>query len=141
MKHRLLVLFVLLLWPTTSSAQVSALPSFADLVEQLSPSVVNISTTPKDDTREDHSELLNGTIGDSDILSASPSTHVALGSGFILDEEGYILTNGHVIENASEITVILHDNTPLAAVLVGTDKKTDLALIKVDTNHKLTPVK
>ena len=141
MKHRLLVLFVLLLWPTTSSAQVSALPSFADLVEQLSPSVVNISTTPKDDTRESHSELLNGTIGDSDILSASPSTHVALGSGFILDEEGYILTNGHVIENASEITVILHDNTPLAAVLVGTDKKTDLALIKVDTNHKLTPVK
>ena len=74
-------------------------------------------------------------------MSSSPSNHVALGSGFILDEEGYILTNGHVIEDASEITVILQDNTPLAAVLVGTDKQTDLALIKVDTNHKLIPVK
>ena len=141
MKHRLLVLFSLLLWPTTSSAQVSSLPSFADLVEQLSPSVVNISTTPKDNSTESHTELLNGTIGDKDILSSSPSNHVALGSGFILDEEGYILTNGHVIEDASEITVILQDNTPLAAVLVGTDKQTDLALIKVDTNHKLIPVK
>ena len=141
MKHRLLVLFSLLLWPTTSSAQVSSLPSFADLVEQLSPSVVNISTTPKDNSTESHTELLNGTIGDSDILNTSPTTHVALGSGFILDEEGYILTNGHVIEDASEITVILQDNTPLAAVLVGTDKQTDLALIKVDTNHKLIPVK
>lgn len=141
MKHRLLVLFSLLLWPTTSFAQVGGLPSFADLVEQLSPSVVNISTTPKAENTDTPEQLLSGTVSDADILSASPSTHVALGSGFILDEEGYILTNGHVIENASEITVILHDNTPLAAVLVGTDKKTDLALIKVDTNHKLTPVK
>lgn len=141
MKRCFLVLFGLLLWPRFSSAEIVGLPSFADLVEQLSPSVVNISTTPKDENTEHHSEFLNGTTSDSDIFSSSPSGHVALGSGFILDEEGYILTNSHVIENASEITVILHDNTPLAAVLVGTDKKTDLALIKVDTNRKLTPVK
>ena len=141
MKRCFLVLFGLLLWPRFSSAEIVGLPSFADLVEQLSPSVVNISTTPKDENTEPHSEFLNGTTSDSDIFSSSPSGHVALGSGFILDEEGYILTNSHVIENASEITVILHDNTPLAAVLVGTDKKTDLALIKVDTNRKLTPVK
>ena len=141
MKRCFLVLFGLLLWPRFSSAEIVGLPSFADLVEQLSPSVVNISTTPKDENTEPHNEFLNGTTSDSDIFSSSPSGHVALGSGFILDEEGYILTNSHVIENASEITVILHDNTPLAAVLVGTDKKTDLALIKVDTNRKLTPVK
>ena len=141
MKRCFLVLFGLLLWPRFSSAEIVGLHSFAHLVEQLSQSVVNISTTPKDENTEPHSEFLNGTTSDSDIFSSSPSGHVALGSGFILDEEGYILTNSHVIENASEITVILHDNTPLAAVLVGTDKKTDLALIKVDTNRKLTPVK
>ena len=141
MQYRILVLLYLLLWPTTSFAQVGDLPSFANLVEQLLPSVVNISTIPKDENTETPRELLKGSISNTDIFSSASLPHVALGSGFILDKEGYILTNNHVIENASEITVILHDNTPLGAVLIGTDKKTDLALIKVDTNHKLTPVK
>ena len=54
----------------------------------------------------------------------------AAGSGFIIDETGYIVTNNHVIANSSSITVILHDGTSLQAKLVGADKKTDLAILK-----------
>lgn len=142
MKVRFLLSLCLLLTPGISRAQTVALPSFADLVERLSPSVVNISTTPRTDLPENGNAMLDGTAPlTNDIFGSGAAGHIALGSGFVLDTEGYILTNNHVIENASEITVILHDNTPLAAVVIGTDRKTDLALIKVDTNKPLTPVK
>lgn len=118
MKQKLLILFCIIFSSTTAQAQLSGLPSFADLVEKLSPSVVNISSTGK---------------------TKSEDKHTALGSGFILDKDGYILTNGHIVENAQDITVILYDNTPLSATIIGTDKKTDLALIKIDTTHSLTP--
>lgn len=72
------------------------------------------------------------------------STHkhkaTALGSGFIIDPNGYIVTNNHVIEDADEITVILQDDTNLTATLVGRDKKTDLALLKVVTKKPLPAV-
>ena len=109
MKRCFLVLFGLLLWPRFSSAEIVGLPSFADLVEQLSPSVVNISTTPKDENTEPHSEFLNGTTSDSDIFSSSPSGHVALGSGFILDEEGYIYPQMEITMNASGDLEIYND--------------------------------
>lgn len=142
MKIRFLLSLCLLLTPGISQAQTVALPSFADLVERLSPSVVNISTTPRTDLPENGNAMLDGTAPlTNGIFGSDAAGHIALGSGFVLDTEGYILTNNHVIENASEITVILHDNTPLAAVVIGTDRKTDLALIKVDTNKPLTPVK
>lgn len=142
MKIRFLLSLCLLLTPGISRAQTVALPSFADLVERLSPSVVNISTTPRTNLPENGNAMLDGTAPlTNDIFGSGAAGHIALGSGFVLDTEGYILTNNHVIENASEITVILHDNTPLAAVVIGTDRKTDLALIKVDTNKPLTPVK
>ena len=56
----------------------------------------------------------------------------SLGSGFIISQDGYILTNNHVVENASEITVILHNEKTYSAKVIGTDPKTDLALIKID---------
>ena len=118
MKPKLLFLFCMFFGTATAQAQISGLPSFADLIEKLSPSVVNISSTGK---------------------TKSEDKHTALGSGFILDKDGYILTNGHIVENAQDITVILHDNTPLSATIIGTDKKTDIALIKIDTIHPLTP--
>ena len=58
----------------------------------------------------------------------------AAGSGFIIDNDGYIVTNNHVIANPSSITVILHDGTSLQAKLIGSDKKTDLAILKVETD-------
>jgi serine protease Do len=63
-----------------------------------------------------------------------------LGSGFIIDPSGHILTNSHVVEKAEEIEVTLDDGTVYAATVVGKDPKTDLALIKIDTQKKLTPL-
>ncbi len=120
MKQRLLILLSLIFTSYTANAQLANFPSFANLVETLSPSVVNISTNSK---------------------TKSDDKHSTLGSGFILDKEGYILTNSHVVDNAKDITVILHDNIPLSAIIIGTDKKTDIALIKVDTTHPLSPVR
>ena len=66
----------------------------------------------------------------------------SLGSGFIIRDGNYVVTNNHVIQDADEITVILHDNTRLKAELVGRDPKTDLAVLKVKSkNGKLTAVK
>ena len=64
----------------------------------------------------------------------------ALGSGFIIDPSGYIVTNNHVIDDADEITVILQDDTNLKATVVGRDTKTDLALLKVTPKKPLTAV-
>ena len=64
----------------------------------------------------------------------------SLGSGFIIDATGYIVTNNHVIEGADEINVILQDNTTLKAKLIGTDPRVDVALLKVETDKPLTVV-
>ena len=65
---------------------------------------------------------------------------VSLGSGFIIDPTGYIVTNNHVIDGADEITVTLTDNTTLKAKLIGKDERVDLALLKVETDKPLTAV-
>jgi serine protease Do len=65
---------------------------------------------------------------------------VSLGSGFIIDPEGYIVTNNHVIAEADEITVILQDDTELKATIVGRDSRTDIAILKVKTDKKLPAV-
>ncbi len=69
-----------------------------------------------------------------------PRRSQSLGSGFIIDTAGYVVTNNHVIDGADEITVILQDNTSLKAKLVGRDERTDLAVLKVETPHKLVAV-
>lgn len=65
----------------------------------------------------------------------------SLGSGFIIDKDGYIVTNNHVVENADQIKVKLADEKEFDAELVGRDPKTDLALIKISTNTELSPIK
>lgn len=102
-------------------------PSFADLAEKSLPSVVNIS--------------IKGDNNVENYYNQSLSKHEALGSGFVIDEQGYIVTNFHVVSNASSIIVVLSDNTILEALLVGVDKKLDLALIKINTNKKLAAIK
>ncbi len=62
------------------------------------------------------------------------------GSGFFVSEDGYIVTNNHVIKNGSKITVVMHDGTELEASLVGSDKRTDLAVLKVKSDNKFTYV-
>ena len=65
----------------------------------------------------------------------------SLGSGFVIDAAGYVVTNNHVVGNADQITVIFHDNTKLSAKIVGRDPKTDLALLKVKSDKPLVAVK
>ncbi len=138
-----------------AQAQAQARPapdSFADLADRLLPAVVNISTSQ---VIEGHSvpqfpQLPPGSPFEEFFKEFSdrsrpgqPSRRKAtsLGSGFIIDVRGYVVTNNHVIRNADKITVILQDDTRLEAELVGTDVKTDLAVLKIEPKNKLTAVK
>lgn len=127
---------------------------FADLAEKLVPSVVNISSTQKIEIQDEMLQPLpqfpQGSPFD-DFLEEFMQRHggprmptlpqASLGSGFIVDgENGYIVTNNHVIQDADEVRVTLHDDTTLEAEVIGSDDKTDIAILKVKTNKKLTAV-
>ncbi|MBK6467380.1 MAG: DegQ family serine endoprotease [Rhodobacter sp.] len=117
--------------------------SFAELAEKISPSVVNITT----------SSLVSGPAGGGPIVpegspfqdffdqfdnpDGSPRRSEALGSGFVISEDGYIVTNNHVIEGADEIIIEFFGGEKLPAKLVGTDPKTDIALLKVEATKPL----
>ncbi len=129
--------------------------SFADLAEKLLPSVVNVSSTAKvedtvempelpqfpegspfEDFFEDFMGKRGGGLGGPALPAAS------LGSGFIIDaENGYIITNNHVIRDAEEVRVTLHDDSTIPAEIIGRDEKIDIAVLKVDAKkHKLVAV-
>ncbi len=115
-----------------------ALVSVADVAEQAIPGVVNIRTTQytpnKDPALDLYQYFLNGR------TPQNQSTH-AVGSGVIINKQGHILTNAHVIDHASIIDVILAKNKKkLRAKVIGIDPKTDLALLKITTNDNLTPL-
>jgi serine protease Do len=113
--------------------------TFAPLADRLLPTVVNIATTQT--LKPGMADLLPDLPPDSplqdlfkDYLSknkGAPRHVTALGSGFIIDPSGLIVTNNHVIDDADDITVTLNDGTSLPAKLVGRDPKTDLALVKI----------
>ena len=119
--------------------------SFADLAAKLLPTVVNISTsqTLKAPPQGAMPQLPPGSPLEDlfkNFLGPKPNTprHVtSLGSGFIIDPSGYIVTNNHVIEDSDQITVSLQDGTQLPAKVVGRDTKTDLALLKVAPKNPL----
>jgi serine protease Do len=120
-----------------AAAQARAAPeSFADLAETLLPGVVNISTmqTVNEDqaTGEEDLDQFFKDFLDRQRRANPQHRMTSLGSGFVIDPSGYIVTNNHVISGAEEITVRFHDDTELKAKLVGSDDKTDLALLKVD---------
>jgi len=119
--------------------------SFADLADKLLPTVVNIATTqtlkaapktplpnvPPGSPLEDLFKNFQGQNGDR------PRHVTSLGSGFIIDPAGFIVTNNHVIENSDQITITLNDGSSLSAKIVGRDTKTDLALLKVTPKKPL----
>ncbi|RKE84360.1 Do family serine endopeptidase [Rhizobium sp. AG855] len=125
--------------------------SVADLASGLLGAVVNISTSqsvkeegegplPQVPEGSPFQELFddfykNGEQGDSN------SKVNSLGSGFVIDPKGFIVTNNHVIENADDIEVIFSDGSKLKAKLIGTDTKTDLSVLKVEPTQPLTAVK
>ena len=124
-----------------------ALPeSFADLADEISPAVVNITTStvveqgtgpmpmvPEGSPFEDFFERFRDQMPDGD----RPRRSSALGSGFVISEDGFVVTNNHVIENADEIDVEFFTGEKLAAKVVGTDPKTDIALLKVEPDEPL----
>ena len=144
--------FVFLLMSISNAYGKNSYESFADLVEEISPAVVNITTTteiknsgnllpqiPKGSPLEDLFRNLPNENG-SDGMPRKRRTS-ALGSGFIISEAGLVVTNNHVIEQADEILIELFSGEELKATLVGSDPKTDIALLKVDYDEPLTFVK
>jgi serine protease Do len=130
------------------------LPSLAPLVEHVSSAVVTISAQggvdklarDQDDADDDTGDQPGGLPFEDflrrffDRRGGMPETgreFVGLGSGFIVDPQGYIVTNNHVVSKAEKITVILQDNSRHEAKIIGRDEKTDLALIKIDVKEKL----
>jgi len=120
--------------------------SFADLAERISPSVVNITTSttvagrtgpqgivPEGSPFEDFFREFQDRGGDGD----RPRRSSALGSGFVISEDGYIVTNNHVIEGADEILIEFFEGFEMPAEIVGTDPNTDIALLKVISDEPL----
>ena len=128
-------------------AQSGALPGFADLVDQVGDAVVNITTSsvvagraggpqpqvPDGSPLEDFFEDFLDRQGPD----GAPRRSQALGSGFVISEDGYLVTNNHVIEGADEIMIEFRDGTELVAELIGTDPTTDIALLKVENETPL----
>ncbi|WP_445157209.1 DegQ family serine endoprotease [Halomonas sp. E14] len=141
----LLLAVLLLPW---QSGFARELPDFTVLVEQAAPGVVNISTTRTvpgraqtfEDFGQDVPDIFRHFFGDR--FPAPPGSgpgrgmeRQSLGSGFIISDDGYILTNAHVVEGADEILVRLADRRELEAELIGADRQTDVALLKVEASE------
>jgi serine protease Do len=143
-------------WAETPSIQVPKVqvPNFAELAEHLNPAVVNMSTTQvvKGQRRSMPRLPFPNPFGERDPFEEfferffggeNPQREFrrrSLGSGFIISREGYIVTNNHVVENASDIKVSLSDKEEFDAKVIGRDPKTDVALIKIEAKKDLSTV-
>lgn len=134
--------------PSTSIIDKSA--GFADMVAAVKPAVVNISTTGESPTRRmghgprfrfppdsPYQDFFDRYFGTPDGFSEPGERTNAMGSGFVIDPDGYVVTNHHVIKGATEITVVTTEGKRYPAELKGRDAKTDLALLKIDTDEAL----
>ncbi len=129
-----------------ANAQTRELPDFTVLAEKQGPAVVNISTTQAQSARRTAPQMPN--IDEDDPMfdffrrfiprQPGPGPREfesrSLGSGFIVSGDGYILTNSHVVDNAEEITVKLTDKREFKARVIGADKRTDIALLKIEAS-------
>lgn len=124
-----------------SLAQSAELPDFASLVEKNAPTIVEISTTRRVQARapiadEELEELLRrlNPDGDPDFnIEGIPEQRqrAAVGSGFLISEDGYVITNNHVVVGADEIQITLNDRRVFDAEVIGLDEPSDLALLKI----------
>ncbi len=130
-------MLVAMLALVTSSSANAALPEFTKLVKKASPAVVNISARRSDDDRRLRLDEENVPELFRRFFRNNPGQRApvpAAGSGFIISEDGYILTNNHVVDDADEIVVALSDRRERIAEVVGTDQLSDLALLKIDAD-------
>ncbi len=123
--------------------------SFADLVERVSPAVVTVTVEEQvaaqqgvnpEDLPEPFRDFFNQFGGGQGHQFAAPRKAVAMGSGFIIDKSGLIVTNNHVIEDGKKITVKLPDGREFEAKLIGADQPTDVALLKIKSDKPLPSV-
>ena len=138
----LLALALLVMQVVTAAAR-GAPETFADLVEKVSPAVVNITTMTKVATQIGPQGIVPEGSPFEDLFrdftdrQGRPRSANALGSGFVISEDGYIVTNNHVIDGADEIMIEFFDGKELPATLVGRDKNVDIALLKVEASGAL----
>jgi serine protease Do len=143
-------------WPLSARSQPTPtvqMPDFSELAERVGPSVVNIRTTEKSKrnsggsdpaieeffrrfgipmpNRPDPRRNTPPVPGDNDDGNADPQQR-GVGSGFILSADGYVMTNAHVVDGADEVIVTLTDKRELKAHIVGADKRTDVAVVKIE---------
>ena len=138
-------IFLILIF--SSVAYAKEIPSsFADLAEKLMPSVVNISTTTTVTTRSNPFpfEFPPGSPFEDmfrEFGTPQERKTSALGSGFIIDEKGIVITNNHVIQGAEDIYIRLDDGREYKAKVIGADPLSDIAVLKIDSKEKFIPVK
>ncbi|PLX41444.1 MAG: hypothetical protein C0608_05780 [Deltaproteobacteria bacterium] len=155
MKIKFTLPFLIALVMAASAMAAPAPDSFADLAQELTPSVVNISSTkiikgrgPAYPGGGQGNDLFRDFFGDDFMrrFFGGGETHdrksQSLGSGFIWNTDGYIITNNHVVEGADEVSVKLSNGKEFDAEIVGTDHKTDVALLKIEPgDYELSAVK
>ena len=113
--------------------------NIADMVEKVSPAVVNIETSVSSNYGNDYflnDPFFRQFFGDS--LMPKTDIQQGIGTGFIISEEGYVVTNQHVIDKADKITVNISDDEKYTAKVVGQDYELDLAVLKIEANKKFT---
>ena len=132
---------------------VTSLPDFATIADRVGPAVANISTTSQSEAPQMQQQQQNPMERGGNPhefwepferffgpMPKRPFRERSLGSGFIINRDGFILTNNHVVENAEKIVVKLSDDKEYEAKIVGRDPKTDIAVIKIDGAKDLKPV-
>lgn len=118
--------------------QAASAVDFSNLVEQVSPGVVSVNVvkkmTQEDLLQQQVPELLKRFFGNQIIIpqQRAPQEKTAFGSAFFISKDGYLLTNHHVVEDASEVTIMLNDRREIDAKVIGSDERTDVALLKVE---------
>ncbi len=144
-KKIIITVILILSFPVNSfSKEIPA--SFADLAERLMPSVVNISTTTIITTQSNPFPFQfppGSPFEDMFKEFGAPQERksAALGSGFIIDEKGIVVTNNHVIQDAEDIIVRLNDEKEFKAKVIGADPLSDIAILQLESNEKFKPVK
>lgn len=134
---RQLATSVVVFWMALSvpSAEAS-LPDFTPLAESQSKAVVNISASTKSKAQagapQEVPEIFKRFFGDQLGNMPTPRDQQSFGSGFIISNDGYVLTNNHVVQGADKVTVRLSDRRELDAEVIGTDERADVALLKID---------
>lgn len=148
MKSIKISLGFMLAWLCVPLVNAAALPDFTELVEDATPAVVNISTVGRSEKSlstpfgqfeyhgpqgQEVPEIFRHFFRDAPQLKEGPrKAPRSLGSGFIISSDGYILTNHHVIKDAEEVLVRLNDRRELQAEVIGSDERTDVALLHID---------